>query len=137
MNFKNFFTLYTENSQHFFTCGYCAEFAASLHNFTGWDIGVFKEIEKEDDDEYYSLIHAFLYTPDGRIADVRGIRNREQVIDNLLYGDQTDATSDLSRLSEERISIEDLENEQGFGFNEAAIEKAEKFIIKNKKLWNI
>jgi hypothetical protein len=137
MNFNNLVFTILEKDNSLFTCGYCAEFAFALHQYTGWPLGAFKEIEKEDEDEYYSLIHAFCYHPSGHIADVRGIRTREEVVKNLIYGDLSEASSDTTRLSEEQLSIGDLENEQGFGFNEEAIEKAQEFIEKHKNLWKL
>lgn len=135
--FNELYSNIIESNTSMFTCGYCVEFAISLHKYTGWQLGIFKEIEQDDEDVYYSLIHAFCYAPNGMIADVRGLRTKSKVIDNLLYADTTPVNQDTTKLSEEKTTEIDLENESGYGLEEEALYKAALFIKNNKYLWNI
>jgi len=114
-----------------FCRGYCAEFAIALHRLTGWPTIAFNEVVKEDGEEYYNLVHTVVKSPNGKYVDVRGIRTEQEIANNLLA---TDATP-LKDYKLENVSEEDLY--ASTEINEVAIEEAEFFISKHRKLLGI
>lgn len=54
-----------------FTEGDCHIFARALHKLTGWPIHTFGR----RDHPYGGDVHAFCVLPDGRIADIEGVRD--------------------------------------------------------------
>jgi hypothetical protein len=112
-----------------FCCGYCPEFALALHQTFNWPIYIFNEIQEDDDDYFGVLIHATVKTPDGRFADVRGIRTEHEIAKNLM-GSSWKQVDKYEVVAYTKI---DLENEQIINPEVLAI--AYEYISKNKNKW--
>jgi hypothetical protein len=122
---------YTASKENKFCRGYCAEFAIALQRLTGWEMVEFCEIEKEDDEEFLLMIHAACRTPDGKFADVRGIRSEQEISMNLMGSNLNPAKEYKTKNTTER----DMENEQTI--YEELINEATEYIIKNCKKYGL
>ena len=118
-----------------FGWGLCAEFAIALNQVFGWPLGAFYEIEPPNalfDDEGYIFVHAFAYSPKG-YADHRGIRSRAAMVPNLMASDMTPLKPELTK--EQKVTVQDLENESGEGIDWEQVKEAKRWILKNRKVY--
>jgi len=127
----NWYKKSEELSADAFCRGYCTEFAIALHRITAWPIFIFNEVVKEDEEEYYNLVHATVKSPNGKYVDARGFRTEQEIANNLLATD----TTPLEKYKIENVSENDLY--ASTEVIEEAIKEAEFFISKHHKLLGI
>jgi len=70
-----------EFSEESYATARALEFAVAVNGVTGWPVGVIWEISKDErEGDVYDILHAFNYTPEGKMADWEGVHTREELM---------------------------------------------------------
>jgi hypothetical protein len=81
------YALYADNGPdwldlHYYSQGWCHEFARAINRVTGWKIIVEHNRGREDFFDQ-KVVHAWAYRPDGRAVDIFGLRDHEWAPNSL------------------------------------------------------
>lgn len=71
-----------------FTCGACMYLAYALNKKFGFPIGGLV-VDEDMDGTYDDMVHVWVELPDGRVADIEGVHDREEFMDKWIDVSET------------------------------------------------